>query len=161
MRVVLVFVMTGDPSPASELGLREGGSKLVGDYRMERVIRIDRLPSRNVRAIFLTVSLGLATILLAIWLITWWVSPTTLAWPITGVILLALVPNVAVATWRGDAPDAVLAISLLMDSAALTAAIHYGGGVDQVSGPLLYSIVIALAGLILSEWAAFVAAGVS
>jgi signal transduction histidine kinase len=123
----------------------------------------DRRPAEgpDVVVIFRIKALLLAIILASIWLVRWFVSPTTLAAEITLAGCLALLPAVAVAVWPGPPPSLLVAFSLTADVVALTICIHYGGGVDQVSGPLLYSLIIGLAGMLLSSGAAYVTAGVS
>jgi len=74
------------------------------------------------------------------------------------IVLLALIPTVAVASWPGEAPTVLLAVSIAADVVAVTAGIYVGGGVDNTSGPLLYALVIVLAGLVLSEPANYLAA---
>lgn len=125
------------------------------------VSNIHRQSGPDVRGICLAVSAGLLMLLLAMWILEWFVSPTTLALPISAIIVLALVPNLAVAAWPGSAPVAALGASFVADIVGLSAAVHYGGGADQVSAPLLYTIVIGLAGLLVSGRAAFFAAGCS
>jgi signal transduction histidine kinase len=126
---------------------------------MADVLRSDRLPGPNVRAIFAAVSAALVLIVACIWLLRWFVSPSTLAAPITWVVVLVLVPNVTVACWSGTAPLALLALCFAANIAGATAGIHFGGGADQVSGPLLYAILIGLAGVLVSGRAAFLTAG--
>lgn len=117
------------------------------------------LPGPNVRAIYLIKAVAFVAILATVWLVKWLVSPNILAGPISAVIVLILMPTAAVGLWRDRVPEWLLGASFAADIVAVTAGIHYGGGVDQVSGPLLYAAVIALAGLLLAERAAFVAAG--
>jgi signal transduction histidine kinase len=117
------------------------------------------LPGPNIRAIYLTKALAFVVILAAVWLVKWLLSPAILAGPISAIIVLILISTGAVALWRGQVPAWLLGTSFAADIVAITAGIHYGGGVDQVSAPLLYAAVIALAGLLLAERAAFVAAG--
>lgn len=118
-------------------------------------------PRPNIRAIYSAISISLTLILVYIWGLYWFVSPSTLALPISLVIALALVPNVAVARWAEPVPTPLVGISLGANIFAITAGIHYGGGVDQVSAPLLYTIIIGLAGLLISGRAAFIAAATS
>ncbi|HVN85850.1 MAG TPA: HAMP domain-containing sensor histidine kinase [Candidatus Binatia bacterium] len=114
----------------------------------------------NVRAIYLTKALVLATILAAVWMLALFVSASTLALPISLVVMLALVPTFVVAT-QPEPSVRWLTTSFASDVLAITAGIHYGGGVDQVSAPLLYTAVIGAVGLLISGRAAFGAAGAS
>ncbi|HUL99891.1 MAG TPA: HAMP domain-containing sensor histidine kinase [Mycobacterium sp.] len=55
----------------------------------------------------------------------------------------------------------MLAFSFAADIGAVTIGIHFGGGVDNVSGPLLYALTIGLAGMMLSGRAAYYCAAAS
>lgn len=112
-------------------------------------------------AIFPIKALLLAFILGSLWLVRWFISPTTLAAQITLAGCLALIPALVVSFGPEPPPGRLLVVSLMADVLALTACIHYGGGVDQVSGPLLYSLIIGLAGMLLSAAAAYVTAALS
>jgi signal transduction histidine kinase len=120
--------------------------------------RTDRLPGPSVRAIFATKGAAMFAILVLMWLTRWLVYPAVPADRYSIIILLALLPTVVVLSWRRAEPVLLLSLSLGADTVAVTAGIHFGGGVDNVSGPLLYAIVIALAGLILSTTAAYATA---
>ena len=112
----------------------------------------------NVRAIYAAVSASLILILIFIWVLALLISPSTLAVPISIVIGLALVPNVAVAVWPGRVPLGILVASFVANVLATAAGVHFGGGADQVSAPLLYTVLIGLSGLLISGRAAFLAA---
>jgi len=71
------------------------------------------------------------------------------------IVLLAFLPTLFVALQADEIPEWMLTVSLLADIGAVTAGIHFGGGVDNVSGPLLYALTIGLAGMILSGRAAY------
>jgi signal transduction histidine kinase len=113
----------------------------------------------NIRAIYITKALGFASILVTIWFLALFISPTTLALPITVVIVAVTLPTLVVALWPGEVPKWSLWCSFAADILAITTGVHFGGGVDQVSAPLLYTAVIGLAGLLLSGGSAFVVAG--
>ncbi|MFQ5666340.1 MAG: sensor histidine kinase, partial [Candidatus Binatia bacterium] len=123
--------------------------------------RIERLPGPNVRAIHVTKALAICVILIVMWLLQWFVFPGVPAGRYTPIILLALVPTGAIVLWPGDAPVWMVTFSLAADIVAVSVGIHFGGGADNVSGPLLYALIIGLGGLVLSERAAFLAAGAS
>ncbi|HUI26268.1 MAG TPA: HAMP domain-containing sensor histidine kinase [Candidatus Kryptonia bacterium] len=114
----------------------------------------------NIRAVYLTKIAVLVTILVAVWSTKWFVSPSMPATPITLLVLLALIPTVAVAA-VAKVPPSLLVASFAADIVAITAGIHFGGGIDQVSAPLLYTAVIGLVGLVWSERGAFAAAAIS
>jgi signal transduction histidine kinase len=111
-----------------------------------------------VRAIYVAQAAGLTGILAVVWILKVFVSPTTLAEPISVVILVVLVPILSVTLWPTEIPAWLWVASFGTSVAGTTAGIHFGGGVDQVSGPLLYCVILGLAGLILSPRAAFVVA---
>lgn len=90
----------------------------------------------------------------AVWALRLFLSPTTLAAEITAAALVAIVPAAAIAFWRRPPPRFLLLASLVCDLVALTAGIHLGGGADQTSGPILYSVIVLLGGLLVSEGAA-------
>jgi signal transduction histidine kinase len=112
-----------------------------------------------VRAIYALIVLGLVSILVMVWVIELFVSPTGHLAALLATIAVALLPNVAVLAWRGEIPVWLLTASFIGDILAASAGIHFGGGPDHVSGPLLYALVIGMAGLIVSEGTAFAAAG--
>jgi signal transduction histidine kinase len=120
-----------------------------------------QLLARELRRVF-AVTVGFLVLILAvIWCLKWFVSATTLALPISIAIGVALLPNLVVVRWPREVPVALICTAFATDVIVLTVCIHYGGGVDQVSGPLLYPLVIGLAGLMVAGWAAYVTAGVS
>lgn len=77
------------------------------------------------------------------------------------IVLLVFLPTLVVALQADQIPEWMLMVSLLADTVAVTAGIHFGGGVDNVSGPLLYALTIGLAGMILSGRAAYWCAAAS
>lgn len=111
----------------------------------------------RVRAVFWGKACGLCLVLALQWLLDRFVSPIPLAGPISIVILVALAPIIAVALWPGQVPAWALLLTFGVEIATLTIGIHLAGGLDQVSSPLLYPVIIALAGLLLSERAAALA----
>lgn len=120
--------------------------------------RAGRLPGPSVRAIYLTKAIAIGSMLIAFWMTKLLVFTDLPAEQDMVIILLALVPTVAIVAWRGEAPAVLLAVSIIADVVAVTAGIYVGGGVDNTSGPLLYALVIVLAGLVLSEPANYLAA---
>jgi signal transduction histidine kinase len=117
-----------------------------------------RLPGPSVRAIYVTKTVAIGLILPLFWLTKLLVFPELPAEQDMVIILLVLIPTIAVVAWRGEAPVALLATSIAADIVAVTAGIYVGGGADNTSGPLLYALVIVLAGLVLSEPANYLAA---
>lgn len=77
------------------------------------------------------------------------------------IVLLVLIPTLLVIRRADEVPERMLAFSFAADIGAVTAGIHFGGGVDNVSGPLLYALLIGLAGLLLSGRAAYLCAAAS
>ncbi len=92
------------------------------------------------------------------WGLRWFVYGAVPAEQYTLLGAVVFVPNLAVALWRGRLPAWILAVNLGAAILAVTIGIHFGGGVDNVSGPLLYALLIGLAGLMASGRAAFGAA---
>src|SRR5262245_60120517 len=114
----------------------------------------------NLAAVFLTLAAAIATIVIAMWLIRWFVYPMVPAGPYTIIGLVVVGPTLAIALRPRPAPGWMVKGCFGGYITAVTVGIHYGGGVDNVSGPLLYALVIGLAGLTASERAAYlVAAG--
>ncbi|MBI1815820.1 MAG: HAMP domain-containing histidine kinase [Deltaproteobacteria bacterium] len=98
------------------------------------------------------------SILAVFWITKLFIYPGLPAEQDLVVVLLVLLPTFAVMVWRGEEPVALLALSIGAEIVAVTAGIYFGGGVDNTSGPLLYALVIVLAGLVLSEPANYLAA---
>jgi signal transduction histidine kinase len=148
----------GGTTASVRLPLARGASSAQRPVRRARAPLPTRMPGPNLRAVYWARFLALMAFLVFGWLVKWTLYP---AGPVGVMMLLVgmvLVPNMAVLFWPGDVPVTVLGISMATDIAALTAAIHVGGGVEVVAGPMVYAIVIALAGLVLSERAAVLAA---
>ena len=96
----------------------------------------------------------LALVLVWLWILRLWLSPSTLAAEITLAAAPALL-GAAYLGWRGRSPrPSELLLSLVVDVASLTVCIHLGGGADQVSGVLLYAALVLLAGMLVDERAA-------
>ena len=133
----------------------------VGTVSTPESLPLHRLLGTNLRRAYLNKCAAMVVLAIVLGLLSRFVSRDVPAGPALVVVGLILLPNVAVAMWPGEAPDVLLAFSIVSDVAAATVGIHFGGGVDMVSGPLLYVGVIGLAGLILSERAAFAASGAS
>jgi class 3 adenylate cyclase len=115
----------------------------------------------DLRRLYAVESVALALIGVYVWLLDRFVSSTTLVDELLAVIAFVAVPTVGVAFWRDRAPAPLLALSLSTQVLGVTAGIHFGGGVDQVSGPLLYGLLVGLAGMAFSGPAAFATAGLS
>ncbi|MBI3783253.1 MAG: HAMP domain-containing histidine kinase [Deltaproteobacteria bacterium] len=109
------------------------------------------------RAIYVTKAIAIGAILALFWITKLLIFPGLPAKQDLVVVLLGLIPTLAVITWRGTEPNLLVAISLLADIVAVTAGIYFGGGADNTSGPLLYALIIVLAGLMLGEPANYVA----
>ncbi|MCX8072424.1 MAG: HAMP domain-containing histidine kinase [Candidatus Binatia bacterium] len=107
----------------------------------------------QVRTVFRVKSACLAAIVGFIWVLRLYVSPSTLAWEISQVVAIAMIPALLIALRREDPSKPWVFFALLCDLVALTIAIHFGGGADQTSGPILYGVVILLGGLLVSEQA--------
>ncbi len=100
----------------------------------------------------------MVSILAALWITKLFIFPALPAAEDMVILLCILIPTLAVIVWPGEEPVALLAASIAGDIVAVTAGIYVGGGVDNTSGPLLYALVIVLAGLVLSEPANYLAA---
>ncbi|HYD50483.1 MAG TPA: HAMP domain-containing sensor histidine kinase [Terriglobales bacterium] len=107
------------------------------------------LGSRPIRAIFKIKLLGLTTIGALFWLLEL-VSPFDRPVAITIVIAFPALLAVAIVSRDGPIPRWLLQLALAVDALALTVGIHFGGGVDNVSAPALYTIIIGMAGLLLA-----------
>jgi class 3 adenylate cyclase len=118
----------------------------------------DRLPSAQLRAVYATKAAGVASLLILLWLLRWSVYPALPAGGHSTLIALILLPTCAVAWSRGEVAPGTVALSLAADVLALTAGIHFNGGVDNTGGPVLYMAIIALAGLVASARAALLTA---
>lgn len=119
------------------------------------------LPTPDVAAIYMTVIAAMVTLVAVMWALQLFVYPGVPAARYTVLTTVALVPSVLVVAWRRTAPRAVIETTFVTYALAVTIGIHYGGGADNVSGPLLYTVVIGLAGLIVSGAAAYAVAGFS
>ncbi len=97
------------------------------------------------------------TILAGFWITKLFVfSALPAEWDLV-IILLVLIPTLAVVVSRAEAV-LLLAVSIAAEIVAVTAGIYVGGGIDNTSGPLLYALIIVLAGLVLAEPANYLAA---
>jgi signal transduction histidine kinase len=101
------------------------------------------------------------SLLALFWVLKLFVLHTVPATRYSLILLLVLLPTLLVALQSEEVPQWLLTFSLGTDIAAVTTGIHFGGGVDNVSGPLLYALIIGLAGLILSGRAAYFCAAAS
>ncbi len=99
----------------------------------------------------LALLLGIIGIL---WVLKLWVSPSTLAAEISIAMSLSIAPTAWIALQNQPPSHSWMLASLAVDVIVLTVAIHLGGGADQTSGPILYSVLILLGGLLVSERAA-------
>jgi signal transduction histidine kinase len=112
-----------------------------------------------VRAIYRTKAIAIGLILTLFWVTKLAVFPNLPAEEDSIIILAVLLPTLAVIAWRGEQePVSLLAISIAADIMAITVGIYVGGGVDNTSGPLLYALIVVLAGLVLGEPANYLAA---
>jgi len=118
-------------------------------------------PSPDVAAIYMTVIAAMLTLVIVMWALRLFVFPGVPAARYTLLVGLALVPSLLVVAWPGTTPRGLLVASFVAYATVVTIGIHYGGGADNVSGPLLYTVVIGLAGLIVSGAAAYGVAGLS
>jgi signal transduction histidine kinase len=100
-------------------------------------------------------------LLILFWTLKLLVFHAVPAVPYSLIVLLVLIPTLLVVTRADEVPGRMLTASFAADICAVTAGIHFGGGVDNVSGPLLYALIIGLAGLILSGRAAYWCAAMS
>ncbi|MCK6554053.1 HAMP domain-containing histidine kinase [Candidatus Binatia bacterium] len=116
------------------------------------------LPTPDVAAIYMTVIAATVTLVCTMWALQFLVYPAVPAARYTLLAAIALMPSILVVTWPGSAPQAIILTTFVAYSTAVTVGIHYGGGADNVSGPLLYTVVIGLAGLIVSGGAAYAVA---
>lgn len=135
-----------------------GDTSLNQDAAISSSQRRDRLPGPNVRAIYVAKAAAIATILIVMWTLRLFVFDEVPAARYTLIIVLVLLPTSVIACWPGNVPVRLLVLSFVVDVLGVTIGIHFGGGPDNVSGPLLYTIIIGLGGLVLSERAALLAA---
>jgi len=119
------------------------------------------LPGPGIRAIYITKAAATASLLVLFWALRLFVFHALPAGRYSVILLCVLVPTLLVALRSEGVPMWLLASSFAADIGGVTAGIHFGGGVDNVSGPLLYALIIGLAGLIVSERAAYFCAAAS
>jgi len=127
----------------------DGGSATTAEQRR------GGLPGPSLRAIYLTKVFALLTMMGVLAVLRLFVSPGVPAVPITGLILFDLIPTVAVIAQRGEVSRTLIGLCFAADVLGVTGAVHYGGGVDNTSGPIIYVLIIALAGLMLSARATY------
>lgn len=116
------------------------------------------LPGASVRAIYITKAAAMGALLALFWTLRLFVFHGVPAGRYSLIVLLVFLPTLLVALQTDDVPEWMLTFSCAADIAAVTIGIHFGGGVDNVSGPLLYALIIGLAGMILSGRAAYLCA---
>jgi signal transduction histidine kinase len=135
-----------------------GKGKIGGPPRLPPATRVrkDRLPGPSVRAIYVTKAVAIVVILVLFWITKLLIFPGIPAEQDLIVILLVLVPTLSVVRFHES--TTLLVTSIAADTVAVTAGIYFGGGADNTSGPLLYALIIVLAGLVLSEPANYLAA---
>lgn len=109
------------------------------------------VPLRSVRSVFAVKAAALLVIFVVYWFIELLVSPFENGLTISLTILGALLPTVAVLALRRSESLVLVRLSLAIDVLALSVGVHLGGGVDNVSLPLLYPAIITLAGLLLTR----------
>lgn len=113
--------------------------------------QLDNLLLPQVQTIFRVKLLCLAGIVSFMWILRFYVSPTTLATEITLASMIAILPALVVSLQRSELAKHWVFAALVCDLLALTIAIHFGGGADQTSGPILYAVIVLLGGVLISE----------
>ena len=119
------------------------------------------LPGPSVRAIYIAKAAAMSSLLVVFWTLNLLVFHAVPAARYSAILLLGLMPTLLVAIQAGEVPAWMLTVSFTVDVTVISLGIHFGGGVDNVSGPLLSVLTIGLAGLILSDRAAFACAAAS
>ena len=119
------------------------------------------LPGASLRAIYITKAAATGSLLVLFWTLKLLVFDGVPAARYSLIILIVLLPTLLVALQADEVPEWMLTVSFAADIGAVTIGIHFGGGVDNVSGPLLYALTIGLAGMILSGRAAYWCAAAS
>ena len=119
------------------------------------------LPGARVRAIYITKAAAMGSLLVLFWTLKLLVFHAVPAARYSVIILFVFLPTLLVALQADEVPEWMLAFSFAADIGAVTIGIHFGGGVDNVSGPLLYALTIGLAGMMLSGRAAYYCAAAS
>jgi signal transduction histidine kinase len=112
----------------------------------------------NISAIYFTLAGAIAAIVVAMWLLRWFVFPPVPAARYTLLGACVIIPTLIVALLPRHVPAWGVVCTFAAYITAVTFGIHFGGGADNVSGPLLYALVIGLAGLLVSARAAYAAA---
>jgi signal transduction histidine kinase len=125
---------------------------------MARPPASDPLSTQNLRAIYVSIVVGIGVVVVATWVIRLVMVPDLPAARVTPLLLAAMLPKIAVLRWRGSVPGWLWAANFGIDMVASTIAIHFGGGADATAGPIFYVFLIVLAGLLLSERSAYVVA---
>jgi len=118
-----------------------------------------RLATEEIRYIFCVKGAAIGGVLAIVWGLREWVAPDVPANAALPAVLPSLLPTFVVVCWRGGKlPRSLLWLCFTADVLAATMCIHAGGGADMVSGPIAYGVIIGLAGMVLSEGAAWVVA---
>lgn len=112
----------------------------------------------TLRAIFRVKAYALTFILTVYWILELFVSHFRQGQMFTLVVIASLLPTLAVLFGSGTVAPWFLRLSLCVDAIVLSLGIHIGGGVDNVSMPLLYTAIISLAGLLLTRGDTFAVA---
>ena len=128
---------------------------------MSQPEQANALSGAGVRAVYITKAAAMGALLLLFWTLKLLVFSSVPAGRYSLIVLLVLLPTLLVVIQTDEVPPRMLTFSFAADIAAVTMGIHFGGGVDNVSGPLLYALIIGLAGLIVSGRAAYLCAAAS
>ncbi len=120
-----------------------------------------RVSRDTVRTIYVARAVALAVLIAAIWALHWTAVPTIPASAWSAIVLLALLPTLLTLAWPGDVPSPLLILGFAVDILAVTAGIHFGGGIDPPLAPFLYAMIVAAISLLFPMRVALVAATAS
>jgi signal transduction histidine kinase len=118
-------------------------------------------PRADARSVFRIKAWAVVVIAASFWPLRWFAARDIRAAEGTLTIVADLIPTLAVLRWRQAPPRWLLSLTFAVDIVAITVGVHYAGGVDSSSIPILYPIIISMAGLLLSEAAGYVVAAAS
>jgi len=120
-----------------------------------------RRPRADVRSVFRIKVWALVVIAASFWPLRWFAAHDVRAAEGTLTIVADLIPTLAVLRWPGTPPRWLLGLTFAVDIVAITVGVHYAGGADASSIPIIYPIIISMAGLLLSEEMGYVVAAAS
>src|SRR5689334_10785663 len=105
---------------------------------------VDGVPRPDVRAVYTIKCVSLSMGLVLGWLLHFFLSPQPHILQITLIFFVVLLPSLLVVFWSGKVPRWLLRVTFAVDVLAVTSGVHFAGGRDSVSGPMLYIVFIGI-----------------